>query len=66
VLSGTKDLYQWYASLVKQIDTKDLEQVYTIADNVTKSLISKREKAEAIFNWVQEHINYVAFEDGLG
>jgi hypothetical protein len=66
VLSGTKDLYKWYASLVKQIDTNDLDQVYAIADNVTKSLKTNREKAEAIFNWVQENINYVAFEDGLG
>lgn len=66
VLNGTKDLYKWYASLVKQIDTKDLDQVYAIADNVTKSLKTNKEKAEAIFNWVQENINYVAFEDGLG
>lgn len=66
VLSDTKDLYQWYASLVDQIDNSDLEQVYEIADNVTKSLKTNREKAEAIFSWVQNNINYVAFEDGLG
>ncbi|NNK83680.1 MAG: transglutaminase domain-containing protein, partial [Flavobacteriaceae bacterium] len=29
-------------------------------------MTSKREKAETIFNWVQENITYVAFEDGLG
>lgn len=66
VLDSTKDLYKWYASLVKQIDTKDLKMVYDIADKVTKSKATKREKAEAIFNWVQDNINYVAFEDGLG
>ena len=66
VLSDTKDLYSWYASLVDQIDNTNLDQVYTIADNITKSLKTKREKAEAIFNWVQDNINYVAFEDGLG
>jgi hypothetical protein len=66
VLSDTKDLYQWYASLVDQIDNSDVEQVYEIAKNVTKSLKSNREKAEAIFSWVQNNINYVAFEDGLG
>jgi hypothetical protein len=66
VLNDVNDLYKWYASLVNQIDTKELEKVYKIADNITKSLPSKKEKAEAIFNWVQDNINYVAFEDGLG
>ena len=66
VLNNTDDLYHWYASLVKQIDTKDLKEVYDIADNLTKNTTSKREKAEVIFNWVQDNINYVAFEDGLG
>ena len=66
VLNSTKDLYHWYASLVKQIDNTDVKQVYDIADNLTKSKTTKREKAEAIFNWVQDNINYVAFEDGLG
>jgi hypothetical protein len=66
VLNDTKDLYKWYTSLVKQIDTEELDTVYNIADNLTKNLTSQREKAKAIFNWVQENINYVAFEDGLG
>lgn len=66
VLSETKDLYQWYVSLIHKIDTNDLKMVYDIADKLTKNIKSKREKAEIIFNWVQENITYVAFEDGLG
>lgn len=66
VLSETKDLYQWYVSLIHKIDTNDLKMVYDIADKLTKNIKSKREKAETIFNWVQENITYVAFEDGLG
>lgn len=66
VLNDVNDLYKWYASLVDQIDTNDLQKVYKIANDITKSLPSKREKAEAIFHWVQNNINYVAFEDGLG
>ena len=38
VLNDVNDLYKWYASLVNQIDTKELEKVYDIADNITKSL----------------------------
>lgn len=66
VLNDVNDLYKWYVSLVKQIDLKSLDKVYKIADDITKTLSTKREKAEAIFNWVQNNITYVAFEDGLG
>jgi hypothetical protein len=66
ILNDVNDLYKWYASLVDEIEDKDLNKVYAIADNITKGLTSKSEKAEALFNWVQDNINYVAFEDGLG
>ena len=66
VLNDVDDLYKWYSSLVKQIDLKSLDKVYEIADDITKSFPTKSEKAEVIFNWVQDNINYVAFEDGLG
>ena len=66
VLNDVKDLYKWYVSLVKQIDSNSLDRVYKIADDITKAIPNKQEKAEAIFNWVQDNITYVAFEDGLG
>lgn len=66
VLNDVSDLYKWYVSLVKQIDIKSLDKVYKITDDITKPFSTKREKAEAIFNWVQDNITYVAFEDGLG
>ena len=66
VLNDVKDLYKWYSSLVNQIDNNELETVYEIAEDLTKSLTTQKQKAEAIFNWVQDNINYVAFEDGLG
>ncbi|RKE95184.1 DUF3857 domain-containing protein [Ichthyenterobacterium magnum] len=66
VLNDVSDLYKWYTSLVDQIDVNALDKVYAIADDIVKPLNTKREKAEAIFNWVQDNITYVAFEDGLG
>jgi uncharacterized protein DUF3857/transglutaminase superfamily protein len=66
VLNDLSDLYKWYSSLVKQIEIRSLDKVYKIADDITKSQSTKRKKAEAIFNWVQDNITYVAFEDGLG
>lgn len=66
VLNDVSDLYQWYSTLLDSIDENNLEKVHTIAEDITKSLSTKQEKAEAIFNWVQNNITYVAFEDGLG
>ena len=66
VLNDVSDLYQWYSTLVDSIDENNLEKVHTIAEDITKSLSTQQEKAEAIFNWVQDNITYVAFEDGLG
>ena len=66
VLNNVNDLYSWYASLAKQVDEKDLQKVYTIAEDIAKKFNTDLEKAEAIYNWVQENITYVAFEDGLG
>jgi hypothetical protein len=66
ILNNVNDLYSWYASLAKQVDKSDLKKVYEIAEDIAKKYNTDREKAEAIYNWVQENITYVAFEDGLG
>ena len=66
VLNDVKDLYSWYVSLKNQVDKSNLEEVFSIAENLVKDLKSDKEKAKAIFNWVQDNITYVAFEDGLG
>jgi len=66
VLNDVTDLYSWYQSLVNQIIDTDLTEVYNIAENISKNLNTDKEKAKAIFNWVQNNITYVAFEDGLG
>lgn len=60
------DLYRWNASLISKIEKSDLTEVHRIADELTNGLTSDREKTHAIFNWVQENINYVAFEYGFG
>jgi len=66
VLNDLSDLYKWYVSLLDQVDTDALEKVYKITDEITSSLDSKEDKAKAIFEWVQNNINYIAFGDGYG
>ncbi|MBR9847403.1 MAG: DUF3857 and transglutaminase domain-containing protein [Algicola sp.] len=66
VSNDLSDLYRWYVSLIDQVDTSDLEQVYKITDEIISGLHSKEDKAKAIFEWVQNNINYIAFGDGYG
>lgn len=66
VLNNVNDLYAWYSSLINQIKDSDLTEVKSIADDLVKDLNTDTEKAKVIFNWVQDNIRYIAFEDGLG
>lgn len=64
VLNNVRDLYKWYTTFIDRIDEEPLDKVYSTAANLTKSVDSEYEKAETIFNWVQDNINYIAFGDG--
>ena len=66
VLNNTADLYRWYSSLIAQISNEELKTVHQTAEKIAAKHPNKRAKAKAIFNWVQNNITYVAFEDGLG
>jgi hypothetical protein len=66
VLRNTDDLYAWYYSLVETINPEGEAELKAIVDEVVKGKNTQRLKAEAIFKWVQNNINYVAFEDGMG
>ncbi|WP_281336798.1 DUF3857 domain-containing protein [Flavobacterium eburneipallidum] len=66
-LLGTPEkLYQWYYSITRDINKTD----QTVLKNKTLELIKDKnsdlEKAKAIYQWVQQNVHYVAFEDGMG
>lgn len=66
ILRNTDDLYAWYASLVEEINPEGDAELKAIVDEVIKGKTTQRQKAEAIFKWVQDNVNYIAFEDGMG
>ncbi len=66
ILRNTDDLYAWYASLVEEINPEGDAELKAIVEEVIKGKTTEREKAVAIFKWVQDNINYIAFEDGMG
>jgi transglutaminase-like putative cysteine protease len=64
VLSSTKDLYNWYASLTAQLNT-NYDAIKPMVAELTKNKKSDEEKIRAIYYWVQDNIKYIAFEDGI-
>ena len=66
VLPNLDGLYNWYYSLIKDLNVKEDPKLKAITLDLIKGLDSRDEKARKIFNWVQDNIKYVAFEDGMG
>ncbi len=64
VLSQPKDLYRWYTSLIEKnnYSNNDLKKITL---DLIKNDNTDREKIERIYYFVQNNINYIAFEDGL-
>jgi hypothetical protein len=66
-LLGTPELlYKWYYSLMKNINKTDETELKNKALELTKDKSTDFEKAKSIFQWVQQNLHYVAFEDGMG
>ena len=67
LLGDTADLYQWYYSLVKDInqDVAD-EGLIQLVDELTANKENDLEKVRAIYYWTQKNIKYIAFEYALG
>lgn len=67
LLSNTSDLYNWYYSLVKDINQEENDaQLVTLVNLLIADKESDLEKVRAIYYWTQQNIKYIAFEYALG
>lgn len=65
-LSNIEDLHKLNYSHVQEINKTVSPELKRITDSLISGKSTEREKAEAIYRWVQTTIKYVAFEDGMG
>ena len=66
-LLGTPEkLYQWYFSITNDINLTDQTALKSKTLELIKDKTSDFEKAKSIYQWAQQNIHYVAFEDGMG
>ncbi|HEX6429196.1 MAG TPA: transglutaminase-like domain-containing protein [Niastella sp.] len=64
-LADTNDLYRLNSGFIKDINKQAGPELKRIVDSLTNGITSQEEKARRIYSWVQNHIKYVAFEDGM-
>lgn len=66
LLGTPAQLYKWYYSLTKDINKTDQTALKNKTEELIKDKKTDLEKAKAIYQWVQQNVHYVAFEDGMG
>ncbi len=65
VLGSLEELYKWNSGFLSNINSETDANLKRIADSLCANKKTDSEKAQAIYLWVQHHIKYVAFEEGL-
>ena len=67
VTENVQDLYDWYYSLVEDLNQdQPSEELVSTVNKLIEGKKTPSEKAEAIFNWAQQNIKYIAVEYALG
>lgn len=65
VFNSVNELYKWNAAFLTNINTVADEVLQKTTDSICHNKTTDWQKAQAIYQWVQNNIKYVAFEDGL-
>lgn len=66
LLGSPELLYKWYYSLLKDINKTDQTNLKNKVHVLIKNKTTDFEKTKTIFQWVQQNMHYVAFENGMG
>jgi uncharacterized protein YegL len=59
-----KEQYEWYRKLVLQLGN-DEKIIREKTEEITKGLTTDEDKVKTIFQWVQDNVRYIAFENGI-
>ncbi|WP_240673180.1 transglutaminase-like domain-containing protein [Aequorivita ciconiae] len=67
VLNETKDLYNWYYSMIKEVVHEPATpELVELTNSLIEGKENDLEKVKAIYYWTQLNIKYIAFEYALG
>lgn len=63
-LQDYQDLYSWYYPFIEPINKRKSWGLEKLVSQITAETDTPAQKARKLFGWVQEHIRYLAFEEG--
>jgi len=64
-LRNPADLYAYLYEFIRKINVKEDKELDQAVASITKGDKTQKEKAAHIYQWVQQNIHYIAFEDSL-
>jgi hypothetical protein len=65
VLTGLPSLHTWYQTFVRDINKETSGDLQGIVDKIKQNSVSDDDVVRNIFYWVQDNIQYIAFEQGM-
>ena len=65
MLSNLDDLYAWYNTFVKDLNKEASPELKAVVNQIKSKSKSEIDIVKNVFYWVQENIQYVAFEQGM-
>ncbi len=66
LLGNLDDLYRWYGELNGELKAKPGPALSRVVDSLVAGCTDETCRIRSIYYWVQDHIGYIAFEDGQG
>jgi transglutaminase-like putative cysteine protease len=64
MLGTLQDLYRWCKGMAERQNTQCTPDMQRLVDSLTQNINHDRLKAQKIFEWIQQSIQYIAFEYG--
>lgn len=64
VLGDLDQLYAYYSTFIHALNTDLDPEFIAFTQELTKQATTEEEKVKTIYQWVQQHIKYIAFEAG--
>lgn len=65
VLTSLDDLYKWYYTFVQDLNKESSPELIDVVNKIKAKSKTEIDIVKNVFYWVQENIQYVAFEQGM-
>ncbi|WP_188547338.1 DUF3857 domain-containing protein [Hymenobacter qilianensis] len=65
LLGGISELYTLYSGFIANLDKKEDPALHRVVDSLMVGAKTEQERVQRVYYWVQDHVRYIAFENGL-